>query len=289
MVVFIADRLLGLDFEREIHTILHSTPKDRITFLFSATMTSRVEKLQRASLKSPVRVQVAEKYSTVDTLLQYFILAPAKYKDLYLVYLLNEFSGSSVLIFVEQCVNCQKIAIMLHNLGMKALPLHGKMEQDARIAAFTKFRDGKRKILVATDVASRGLDIPAVDIVVNYDIPVSAKTYIHRVGRTARAGRAGKAFCLVTQYDVEFYQKIEKTLEKEFDKFPAEKGIVMTLLPRVEEAKRIARIRVKERGGKRKRNIFDDDDEADDGILDSEKALQFMIKGAGRKRKRGNR
>ena len=186
-----ADRLLGMDFGPEIEKILKVIPQKRQTMLFSATMTAKVEKLQRASLKNPVKIQVATKYSTVDTLDQTYLFIPAKYKDCYLAWVLNQ-SSCAAIVFVGTCDNAQRLALMLRYLGFNALPLHGKLSQSKRLGALSKFK-ATNSILIATDVASRGLDIPSVDLVINFDIPTHSKDYIHRVGRTARAGRSGRA------------------------------------------------------------------------------------------------
>ncbi|KAI8088678.1 P-loop containing nucleoside triphosphate hydrolase protein [Halteromyces radiatus] len=261
-----ADRLLDMDFGPKIDQILKVLPRERNTFLFSATMTTKVAKLQRASLSKPVKVEVATKYSTVKTLLQYYLFFPLKHKDVYMVYLLNELAGNSTIIFTRTCNDTQKIAIMLRNLGFGAVPLHGQLAQSKRLGALNKFKSGSRTILVATDVASRGIDIPLVDVVINYDVPQSSKDYIHRVGRTARAGRSGKSITFVTQYDVELIQRIEKDLGRKLDAFPVEKDEVMMLQERVGEAQRIATLELKERGGARgsKRGAKPDDDDDDD-------------------------
>merc|ERR1711966_432187 len=102
-------------------------------------------------------------------------------------------------------------------MGFDAITLHGGMGQAQRLGALTSFKSGKNKVLVATDGASRGLDIPSVDLVVNFDIPKNSKDYIHRVGRTARAGRSGRAVTLVTQYDIELFQRIEQFLERKLE------------------------------------------------------------------------
>jgi len=195
-----ADRLLNMDFEKEIDKVLQVIPRERSTYLFSATMTSKVAKLQRASLSKPVKVEVSRKYQTVKGLIQQYLFFPAKHKDCYLAYVLNELSGNTAIIFTSTCDSTQRITIMLRNLGFSATPLHGKMSQPKRLGSLNKFKSGERSILIATDVASRGLDIPSVDVVLNFDIPTNSKDYIHRVGRTARAGRNGRALNFVTQY-----------------------------------------------------------------------------------------
>lgn len=246
-----ADRLLNMDYEEEIDQILACLPKERHTYLFSATMTSKVKKLERASLANPVKISVSSKYSTVDTLLQNYVFVPEKFKDCYLVYLLNEFVGNSIIVFVATCNTAQRVALMLRNLGFEALPIHGKMSQSRRIGSLNTFKTGDRNILLATDVASRGLDIPSVDLIINYDIPLNPKDYIHRVGRTARAQRAGRAVSVVTQYDIEFFQKIEQLTGLKMEMFPTEREHVMLLLERVMEAQRFATSQLKEQGFKK--------------------------------------
>ncbi|CAL5219178.1 g962 [Coccomyxa viridis] len=251
-----ADRLLNMDFEQEIDQILKVMPKERRTQLFSATMTSKVAKLQRACLDNPVKVEVDTKYRTVDTLRQQYLFIPAKHKDCYLTFFLTELAGATVMIFTRTCDNTRKLALMLRNLGFDALPIHGQMSQPKRLGALNKFKGGDRNILVATDVASRGLDIPAVDVVVNYDVPINSKDYVHRVGRTARAGRSGRSLTLVTQYDVEQFQKIEALIAQRMEKFEHEEEAALLLYERVTEAQKLATMQMKEadkgRSGKRK-------------------------------------
>jgi ATP-dependent RNA helicase DDX47/RRP3 len=177
--------------------------------------------------------------------LQHLIFIPQVRKDTYLIYLCNEFAGKSTIIFTRTVWETQRVAILLRTLGFGAIPLHGQLSQSARLGALNKFRAGTRDILVATDVAARGLDIPKVDVVLNYDVPQDSKTYIHRVGRTARAGKSGIALNFVTQYDVEVYQRIEAALGKKLEKYPTEKEEVMAFQRRVEEAQRHARTEMK--------------------------------------------
>lgn len=236
-----ADRLLDLDFGPILDKIFKVLPRERHTYLFSATMTSKVESLQRASLSNPLRVSIStNKYQTVANLIQNYMFFPHKDKDLYLVHLLNEFAGQSAIVFTRTVNETQRIAILLRSLGLGAIPLHGQLSQSSRLGALNKFRSGSRNILVATDVAARGLDIPSVDIVINLDLPPDSKTYIHRVGRTARAGKSGHAVSMVTQYDVEIWQRIEAALGKQLEEYPVEKEEVALWGERVSEAQRIA-------------------------------------------------
>lgn len=270
-----ADRLLDLDFGPIIDKLLQSIPKERNTMLFSATMTTKVAKLQRASLRNPARVEVSTKYQTVSTLKQQLFFIPFPQKDVYLVYLMNDTSRSakSVVIFVRTIHDCSRIAIMLRMLGFPAIPLHGQLSQSARLASLNKFKSGGRSILVATDVASRGLDIPLVDMVVNFDVPANSKDYIHRVGRTARAGRSGLSVTFTTQYDIEVVLRTEAVLGLKMEKVDPPKEQVAILQERVDQASREANREIREKGvggasgGKRgrKRSGFDEQDDMDHG------------------------
>merc|ERR1719234_1441614 len=260
-----ADRILNQDFEQEVNKILRCLPTQRRSMLFSATMTKKVAKLQRASLKDPVKVEVSGSYQTAEKLLQYYLFIPLKLKELYLVHIMNEMAGNSFMIFCSTCSATLRLSLMLRGLGFTAISLNGQMSQNKRLASLNKFKAKSRTILLATDVASRGLDIPHVDVVVSFDIPTHSKDYIHRVGRTARAGRAGRAVTFVSQYDVELYQRIEHLLGKKLPLYPTVEEEVLLLGERVAEASRIAKVELREledREGKkgRKRKGGDDQD-----------------------------
>jgi ATP-dependent RNA helicase DDX47/RRP3 len=243
-----ADRLLNMDFEKEITQIVEAAPEDRSTFLFSATMTNKVQKLQRACLKrSAVKVQASQKYETVSTLIQQYQFIPSSQKDTYLFSILNDFLGSSVIIFTDTTANAVRAGAVLEHLGFKASALFGKLTQHKRLEALNKFKSGGRNILVATEVASRGLDIPAVDLVINYDVPQHSKNYIHRVGRTARAGRSGRAITLVTQYDVQLFQRIEALIGQKLEEYKSDIDQVMALHEQVQAALRKAEQAIREK------------------------------------------
>jgi len=261
-----ADRILNMDFEEEVDKILKVIPRERRTFLFSATMTKKVQKLYRASLVDPVRVEVSTKFQTVEQLQQYYIFIPAKYKDVYLVHILNEMAGNSFMVFVATCNSTIRVALLLRNLGLDAIPLHGQMTQNKRLASLNKFKSKSRSILISTDVSSRGLDIPHVDVVINFDMPMHSKDYIHRVGRTARAGRSGKAITLVSQYDIELYQRIEQLICKKLPLYQVNDDEVMCLQERVSEAQRLAIMNMKDMGGKKGKRGLDDDEDGAMGV-----------------------
>jgi ATP-dependent RNA helicase DDX47/RRP3 len=229
----------------------------RHTYLFSATMSSKVESLQRASLQNPVRVSIStSSHQTVAQLRQNFILIPHKDKDLYLVYLLSDLlAGLTVIIFTRTVNETQRLSYLLRALGLSAIPIHGQLSQSSRLGALGKFRSRSRSILVATDVAARGLDIPSVDCVLNFDLPDDSKTYVHRVGRTARAGKSGKAISFVTQYDAEVWLRIEHALGKKLAELDGVvKEEVRVFGDRVNEAQGVAKKELRdalEKGSKR--------------------------------------
>eukprot|EP00595_Chromulina_sp_UTEXLB2642_P000288 CAMPEP_0196762710 /NCGR_PEP_ID=MMETSP1095-20130614/2607_1 /TAXON_ID=96789 ORGANISM="Chromulina nebulosa, Strain UTEXLB2642" /NCGR_SAMPLE_ID=MMETSP1095 /ASSEMBLY_ACC=CAM_ASM_000446 /LENGTH=259 /DNA_ID=CAMNT_0042114315 /DNA_START=552 /DNA_END=1331 /DNA_ORIENTATION=+ len=244
-------------------------------------MTSKVAKLQKASLNNPVKVEVSNKFQTPKTLSQQYLFIPAKWKDCYLSYILDEFKGQSTIVFVATCNNALRVALLLRNLGFNAVCLHGQMNQAKRLGALNKFKSGQRNILVATDVASRGLDIPNVDLVCNYDIPSHGKDYIHRVGRTARAGKAGRSIAFVTQYDIEAYQRLETMIQQKLPEFKTDEETVLILLERVNEAQRLATKEMREmqendprKGGKkRKDKDFESADKDDASDLDDHEEI----------------
>ncbi|PHH52030.1 ATP-dependent rRNA helicase RRP3 [Ceratocystis fimbriata CBS 114723] len=257
-----ADRLLDMDFGPILDKILKFLPRERNTYLFSATMSSKIESLQRASLRNPVHVSIsANKYQTVSTLKQNYVFIPHMHKDTYLIYLITEFAGQTTIVFTRTQYEAQRISILLRTLGFGAIPLYGQLSQTARLGALNKFKSGSREILVATDVAARGLDIPKVDLVINFDLPQDSKTYVHRVGRTARAGKSGVAITIMTQYDIEIFTRIEAALGMKFPEYPTEKNEVMVFQGRVEEAQHHAKMEMKQlqeskgnkRGGKTQR------------------------------------
>jgi len=220
------------------------------TMLFSATMTSKVVRLEKASLRASetVKVEVNTKYATVSTLTQFYLFVPAKHKIVYMVYMMRSFfNDRSVIIFTNTKKSCHQLSLVMHNLNMQVIPLHGEMNQYERMGAIEKFKEGDKSILVATDVAARGLDIPFVTVIVNYDIPIHSKDYVHRVGRTARAGKKGKALNLVTQYDVEVFQRIEQLIRVKMDKYPGvQTNDAMQLVERVMKADRVAQMQMKD-------------------------------------------
>lgn len=266
-----ADRLIEDDFGEQLETIFEVLPKKRQTLLFSATMTKNLEDMQALSATKPFFWQQKSEASTVEELDQYYILMPADVKDAYLVHTVDKYleknKKSSIIIFTNTCKYTQVLGIVLSELGMKCVVLHSMIRQKERLASLAKFKSSQVNILIATDVASRGLDIPTVDLIINHNVPNKPKDYVHRVGRTARAGRCGKAITLVSQFDIKLVHSIEAFINKKMDEWPVDEKEVMKILVEVATSKREAEIRLDEKDfgeqkeiNKRKRMILEGKD-----------------------------
>jgi len=243
-----ADRLLGEDYELEIASILEHLPpaNQRQTLLFSATMTKNLNKLQSIALNEPFIFEDNSKYDTVDSLKQEYIFMPPQAKDCYLVYLLKKHQGQSSIIFVNNCYAVEAIKGMLNKLDIPTVSLHSFLDQKSRLSALKVFKSGKVKVLIATDVASRGLDIPDVNIVINYKLSNSSKDYIHRVGRTARFGRSGRAISFITPHDVSLVQSIESVIDKKLELYKTEDEEVFRHLKEASTARKIVEVHLDE-------------------------------------------
>ena len=198
-----ADRMLEDGFADELNEILKTIPKGRQTMLFSATMTENVDSLIRAGLQRPVRLIVDAQKQTVTGLVQEFVKLKSNYGEIteerrlaYLLHLCKNTYTSKTIIFLPRKALAHRVKVLFSLQDIHSAELHGSMSQEQRLAAISLFRDGDCTHLLATDLASRGLDIPRVETVINFTVPSTATTYLHRVGRTARAGRVGVACTL---------------------------------------------------------------------------------------------
>ena len=250
VVIDEADRLLELGFNKDLQFILSHLPRKRQTLLFSATMSGALESLQSSALRAPFIADLAPKERVVDTLTQQYVFMPAAVRDCYLVYLLRKAceAESTVIVFTSTCRSCELLAAMLLGLDITCAPLHSQQPQRRRAAAVAKLKQGSLSVLIATDVAARGLDIPAVDLVINHNVPAAPSDYIHRCGRTARAGRTGRALTLVTQYDVDVLLAIEDHVGTKLAACEPPEQDVLRLLNEVASARREALLALTENG-----------------------------------------
>ena len=208
-----ADRMLDMGFEDQVEKILKYMPNKRQTLLFSATIPERISKLSKKYLNSPHRIEVKNNNVLKTQIKQKVVTTnqDKKYDDL-----LNEITErrGSILIFVRTKYLTEKIKKRLKQDTVKSLALHGDLRQNRRNKILEDFRKSKYRILIATDIASRGLDIPHIEHVINYDMPQVPEDYIHRIGRTARAGSVGEAVSFISPRDAKMWKIIEKLLDK---------------------------------------------------------------------------
>ncbi|CAF4763083.1 unnamed protein product [Pieris macdunnoughi] len=220
-----ADRLFSESFEENLKTIFSALNPKRQNLLFSATITDDVSESSLLPLNKEKLVTWSESdpQLTVSTLEQQYVVCPAYARDVYLVQTLRKYRdtkpSSHVIVFTDTKKECQVLSMMLNAIGMDNVCLHGFMRQKDRVSALTQFRSNLKCTLIATNVAARGLDIPSVDLVVNHKLPLEPNEYIHRVGRTARAGRSGLAISLITPYDILRLGEIEDKINTKLTEY----------------------------------------------------------------------
>ncbi|KAI8335073.1 P-loop containing nucleoside triphosphate hydrolase protein [Chlamydoabsidia padenii] len=254
-----ADRLLSSTFVSELGAIFSVMPTDRHTLLFTATMTDSILALQETTnkKKKPFVHVCAMDTHTVSTLDQHYVFVPSQVRHVYLVHLLRSdaFKDKSVIIFCGRCSTAETVTVMLKELGIRCTALHSEMSQQQRLDSLGKFRAEVIKVLVSTDVGSRGLDIPSVELVLNYDIPRDPTDYIHRVGRTARAGRRGQSLCIVSEKDVQLIQDIEAKTNTRMEEYELDENTVLNDLTEVTTARRVATMQMHDSKFGEKKNI----------------------------------
>ena len=212
-----ADRMLDMGFIADIRRLLPMLPEKRQTLFFSATMPADIVSLSRSILTDPVRVEVTPVSSAVDTIDQciYFVEKPEKKK--LLIDLLRKEEDKSILIFSRTKHGADNLSRLLKKSGIESEAIHGDKSQGQRQRALTNFKSGKVKVMVATDIAARGIDIRELEMVINYDLPDVAETYIHRIGRTGRAGHSGTALTFCSQDDHLMVRDIQKLAGKQIN------------------------------------------------------------------------
>jgi ATP-dependent RNA helicase RhlE len=209
-----ADKVLNLGFKLEVDEILSRLPKKRQNILFSATMDEAVEGLIGKLLKNPLKIEIQTEEVTPDLIAQTAYLVEQERKGPLLRYLIEEGNWQQVLVFASSKRTADNLTAKLKKHGIQAMTLHGDKSQGARTEALKQFKAGKLRVLVATDLAARGIDIQALPHVVNFELPRSPKDYIHRIGRTGRAGTEGQAISLITEEDRHHWKIIQKKMKR---------------------------------------------------------------------------
>jgi len=214
-----ADRMLDMGFINDIKKVLAVLPKQKQTLLFSATFSNEIKKLTDSLLNSPVLIEVARRNQSAEQIKQIVHPVDKTRKRELLTKLINDGNWKQVLVFTRTKHGANRLAGQLETDGITSAAIHGNKSQNARTKALADFKNGGVRVLVATDIAARGIDIDQLPHVVNYELPNVPEDYVHRIGRTGRAGNNGEAMSLVCVDENEFLENIEKLIKKDIHKF----------------------------------------------------------------------
>jgi ATP-dependent RNA helicase RhlE len=209
-----ADRMLDMGFVHDVKRIIAKLPSKRQTLFFSATMPPEIMQLAKVLLNNPVKVEITPPASTVDLIQQSVFHVDKQHKQSLLIHLLQDKSIETVLIFTQMKHSADKLARVLNNAGIRTEAIHGNKSQNARQSALASFKNKQTRVLVATDIAARGIDIDELAHVINYELPNVPETYVHRIGRTGRAGASGMAISFCDRGEKVFLADIEKLIRK---------------------------------------------------------------------------
>jgi superfamily II DNA/RNA helicase len=209
-----ADRMLDMGFLPDLQRIINLLPKQRQNLMFSATFSPEIKKLANSFLKNPVTIEVARSNATADNVTQIVYKIDTDAKRDAVAYIIRERNLKQVLVFSNTKIGASRLSRELEKQGVKASAIHGDKSQAERMAALEAFKRGEVEVLVATDVAARGLDIAEMPCVINYDLPYNAEDYVHRIGSTGSAGASGDAISLVTDQDARLLVDIEKLIKQ---------------------------------------------------------------------------
>jgi ATP-dependent RNA helicase RhlE len=209
-----ADKVLNMGFREEVDQILERIPTKRQNILFSATSEESIEELIDAMLVDPVKISAQPDTVSPELINQYAFRVPMEQKGPFLRHLISTGDWSQILVFASSIRTADNIAAKLAKNGIDAIAFHGDKSQGARTEALHRFKSGKTRVLVATDLAARGIDIKFLPLVINYEVPRSPKDYVHRIGRTGRAGSEGEAISLISEEELHHFKIIQKKMKK---------------------------------------------------------------------------
>ena len=219
-----ADHMLDLGFIEDIRDLMRKIPLKRQNLFFSATINKEIKKLAYSIVKNPIRIQISPNNSVAKSIDHGVAFIEMDDKRYFLGSFIQKNEEAKILIFVRTKVRAERVKLAMDRVNIEAVTLHGDKSQDEREQAMKSFHTGTIKILITTDVSARGIDVPNVDFVVNYDLPDSSETYIHRVGRTGRAGKRGTAISFCSTEEKHLYDLIETDLMSEIANIPINKA-----------------------------------------------------------------
>jgi len=215
-----ADRMLDMGFLPDVRKIIQKLPREKQTLFFSATMPPDIVNLSQSILRDPVKIEIKPELFSTDTIEQIIYFVEKKEKSNLLISLLEKNREDSVLVFSRTKHGADKIAKSLCRAGIGSEAIHGNKTQNARQRTLSNFKTGRTRVMIATDVVSRGIDINELPLVINYDLPDIPETYIHRIGRTGRAGKSGKALSFCSQEEKSMMNDIQKLTGKKLNTIP---------------------------------------------------------------------
>jgi ATP-dependent RNA helicase RhlE len=213
--------MLALGFIKDIRQLIHYLPKNRQTLFFSATINPEIKDLAYSLVTNPIRIEISPKNPVAKNVVHSVTMIEMDDKRFFLERIIKENPNSKILVFVRTKVRAERVCNAMNRVALKTLTIHGDKDQKDRLDVLSRFKTGETKVLIATDVSARGIDIPDVDYVINYDLPDVAENYVHRVGRTGRGTKKGLA--------VSFCSSEEKAILNEIEDFLGQKINVITL------------------------------------------------------------
>ncbi len=212
-----ADRMLDMGFIYDIKKIIAQLPRNRQSLFFSATMSTQINDLAKKFLQNPIHVEATPQATTVERIKQCVFFVDSGAKDKLLLDLLKQKHLTSILVFTRTKHRANKVAFFLNGNGIRADAIHGNKSQNARIKALSDFKSGRTKVLVATDIAARGIDIENISHVINFELPNEPESYVHRIGRTARAGTEGTAYSFCAADERNYLRDIERLIRQKIE------------------------------------------------------------------------
>ena len=225
-----ADRMLDLGFYKDIQDVLKRLPKKRQTLFFSATINSKIKKLAYSLVNNAIRIQISPKDPVSKNVNHFLSSIDMDDKRFFLENLLQKNEDKKIMVFVRTQVRAERVAAAMKRVGIDSLIIHGGKEQKERNQSLKKFKEGEVNLLIATDVSARGVDVPGVELVVNYDLPDVAENYVHRIGRTGRGNQKGDAISFVSKGEMDLLLGIEKFLGKKIPEVTISKNDYQTVL-----------------------------------------------------------
>ncbi|TKG90416.1 DEAD/DEAH box helicase [Puteibacter caeruleilacunae] len=209
-----ADHMLDLGFIKDIKDLIKFLPRKRQTLFFSATINKKIKSLAYSLVNKPVRIQISPKDPVSKNVSHFVTYIEPDHKRFFLERMVSENPDSKILVFVRTKIRAERVCKAMARVNIEALTIHGDKDQQNRLDVLTRFKEGEVKVLIATDVSARGIDIPKVDFVVNYDLPEQAENYVHRIGRTGRAKHKGQAVSFCSKEELSILDEIETYLDK---------------------------------------------------------------------------